>query len=197
MCSHLGALYTSHGKREQGGGLWRTIHLERRKGAGMAFKRLRHVTLLGVKLHVANNAALLRGDSDQNHPLLIGRDAIVDDLVGGQAGVALKHLDWIRSAVHTPVQDSGFGNETKGIQTDPFPEDDIFGRLPSLHLALHLNVEDLELPSSFRDSKDRRADDRHRNKKKPVQFQRHMEDRRRKPQETTGDASPKKPQTHP
>lgn len=49
---------------------------------------------------------------------------------------------------HGPMEDSGFRHQGNGIQVDPPPKDDVIGHLVSLHFALHLDVEDLQVLAS-------------------------------------------------
>jgi len=49
-----------------------------------------------------------------------------------------------RPTFHAPVVDGGVGGQGNGVDGDPLPELDVFGHRMSLHLALHLNVEDLQ-----------------------------------------------------
>ena len=46
----------------------------------MAFDMLADATLPGVELHGANDPALLRRDTNDDHPFLVVTDAVVDDL---------------------------------------------------------------------------------------------------------------------
>ena len=73
---------------------------------------------------------------------------VVDDLTAGQVGVAVKHLGWLRVALHAPVEHSVVRYHADGVDVDPFPEVDLLGQVVGLHLALHLNVEDLESAAS-------------------------------------------------
>ncbi len=43
---------------------------------------------------------------------------------------------------------SGLRNQGNGVQVDPLPKDDLICHLVSLHFALHLDVEDLQVLSS-------------------------------------------------
>ena len=49
---------------------------------------------------------------------------------------------------HRPMKDSSLGNQGDGVEVDPLPEDDVVHHLVSLHSALHLNIEDLQVLSS-------------------------------------------------
>ena len=40
--------------------------------------------------------------------------------------------------------DCCLSDEGDGVEADPLPEDDVVGHVVSLHLGLHLDVEDLE-----------------------------------------------------
>ena len=51
---------------------------------------------------------------------------------------------------HRPMVDGGLGDESDSVEVDPFPEDDFICHLVGLHLALHLNVEDLKVLASYR-----------------------------------------------
>lgn len=46
--------------------------------------------------------------------------------------------------------DSSFCHQGNGIQVDPLPKYDIISHLVSLHFALHLNVEDLQVLPSYK-----------------------------------------------
>ena len=45
--------------------------------------------------------------------------------------------------------DSGLRDESYGVEVDPLPEDDVVRHLMCLHLALHLNVEDLQVLAGY------------------------------------------------
>ena len=54
---------------------------------------------------------------------------------------------------HGPVVNSCLCDKCNGVQVDPLPEDDIICHLVCFHLALHLNVEDLQVLSSYSHTK--------------------------------------------
>lgn len=58
--------------------------------------------------------------------------------------MSLKHLDGLRVAFHGPMVHRCLGHQGQRVQRDPLPEDHILSHCVSLHLALHLNVKDLQ-----------------------------------------------------
>lgn len=53
-----------------------------------------------------------------------------------------------RLTLHGPVVDSGFRDKSYRVQVNPLPEYDVISHLVCLHLALHLDVEDLQVLAS-------------------------------------------------
>ena len=57
--------------------------------------------------------------------------------------------------LHGPVVDGGLGDEGDGVEVDPLPEGHVLHHLVCLHLALHLNVEDLQALPSWKEREGR------------------------------------------
>lgn len=83
-------------------------------------------------------------NANKKQPFLFGISAVVDDLTARQARVAVKDFDWLRVALHAPVVHGIVCDQGDGVQRDPLPESHIICHCVSLHLALHLNVKDLQ-----------------------------------------------------
>lgn len=58
--------------------------------------------------------------------------------------MTVKCLDRLGVALHAPMVDGGIRHQTDSVHIDPLPEGDFLRHRVGLHLALHLNVEDLE-----------------------------------------------------
>lgn len=86
-------------------------------------------------------------DSDEDHPLFVRIDAVVDNLGSSHTGVAVKDLDGLGVAFHGPVVDGGAGDKGKRFERDPFPELDVVVHQVRLYFGLHLQVENLQLSS--------------------------------------------------
>lgn len=67
--------------------------------------------------------------------------------------MAVEHFDWLRVALHTPVVDSVVCDQGHGVERDPFPEGHVVGHGVSLHLALHLDVENLQRLCGWKEPK--------------------------------------------
>lgn len=83
-------------------------------------------------------------NTDEQQPLLFGIGAVVDDLTACKTGVTVKHFDWLRITLHAPVVDCVVCDEGNSVEGDPLPEGHVIRHCVGLHLALHLNVEDLQ-----------------------------------------------------
>lgn len=96
--SHLGTGGGPDCKCEQLGVVAGALEADLCKAGGVALYRLGHSALLRVELHrsldlEAGRVGRVGADADEDEPLFVGRDAVVDDLVPGERGVAIKHLD--------------------------------------------------------------------------------------------------------
>lgn len=89
-------------------------------------------------------AAYLRRNPNEQQPLLFGVRAVVDDLTARQAGVPVEDLDRLRVALHAPVVDGAVRHQGNRVERDPLPEGHVVRHGVCLHLALHLNVENLQ-----------------------------------------------------
>lgn len=93
-------------------------------------------------------AAVWRGylcwDPNQQQPLLLLVRSVVDDLTACQTGVAVEHFGGLGISLHAPVVDSRVRHQGDGVYRDPLPEHDVLRHCVSLHLALHLDVKDLQ-----------------------------------------------------
>ena len=119
------------------------------KGSRVALNRLAQLAVNRVELHGPNNLVLLRLYANQEEPLLCLVCAVVNDLAVVERRVAVKHLLRLRVALHGPVVDVGLGYQGDGVQADPLPEDDTLRHVVRLHLAFHLQVEDLKCTASW------------------------------------------------
>ncbi len=61
-----------------------------------------------------------------------------------ETGMPIKDLLRRRIAFHAPVIHRGLGDQCDGVDGDPLPENDIVGHGVRLHLAFHLDVENLQ-----------------------------------------------------
>lgn len=58
--------------------------------------------------------------------------------------MTVEDFDWLRVTLHAPMVDCVVCDQGDGVEGDPLPEGDVVCHRVSLHLALHLNVEDLK-----------------------------------------------------
>lgn len=58
--------------------------------------------------------------------------------------MAVKHFGGLGISLHAPVVDGRVRHQGDGVYRDPLPEHDVLRHGVSLHLALHLNVKDLQ-----------------------------------------------------
>lgn len=93
----------------------------------------------------------LCGNADEQQPLLFGVSAVVDDLAARQAGVTVEDFDWLRVALHAPVVDGVVCDQGDRVERDPLPEGHVVSHGVSLHLALHLDVENLQRLCSWKE----------------------------------------------
>lgn len=93
-------------------------------------------------------ATNLSRNSDQDHPFLIRVNAVVDDLTAGQTSMSVKDLNGSRLSFDGPMINSSLSNQTKGLNVNPAPKDDIFMHQVRLELGLHFQVENLQLTLS-------------------------------------------------
>ncbi len=111
----------------------------------MSFERLRHILFLGVELHVANHAVVLGCDSDQNHPLQIRRNLVIDDLRVSERRKAIKNLDWARIRVQGPMEYRRRSDQAESVGIDPGPKDNVLGKQIGLDFRLELQIEYLDV----------------------------------------------------
>lgn len=83
-------------------------------------------------------------DANQQQPLLLQVRSVVDDLTACQTGVAVKDFGRLGISLHAPVVDGRVRHQGDGVYRDPLPEHDVLRHGVSLHLALHLDVKDLQ-----------------------------------------------------
>ena len=116
---------------------------------GVRLKRLRALLRRGVQLHVALDERRARGvagrDAHEREPLHVLAGAVGDDLRAVQVGRAVEHLGGRGVALHGPVEHRGVRHDAQHRGPDPGPEHHALGHLVRLHLALHLDVEDLQV----------------------------------------------------
>ena len=82
-------------------------------------------------------------DANEDEPLFIGGDAVVDYLGAGESGVTVKYFLRCRLVVNGPVVHSGVSDHANSGFRDPLPEDDVLIVCVRLDLLLGFNVEDL------------------------------------------------------
>lgn len=58
--------------------------------------------------------------------------------------MAVEDFDWLRVALHAPMVDGVVRDQRHRVERDPLPEGHVVGHGVSLHLALHLDVENLQ-----------------------------------------------------
>ena len=58
--------------------------------------------------------------------------------------MSVEYLGWGAVPLHAPVEHRGLRHQGDHVLRDPLPEDDVVRHGVSLHLGLHLNVEDLQ-----------------------------------------------------
>ena len=124
--------------------------------SGVAEEVLGLLVLNRVELDVSGNGvvgALL--DADEEAPLAVGGNSVVDDLRAGKVGKTVEDLLGGGLALNGPVEDTGLGDDGDGLVVDPSPVGDLggVGELEGGHLGLHVEVEDLEL-STLAESND-------------------------------------------
>ena len=115
----------------------------------MSLDGLADLALHRVELHRPHHSVLLGLDAHQEEPLLCLVCSVVDDLAANQRGMSLKHLNRLGIPLHRPVIHYSLCDNTDSVEIDPLPEYDVIWHGMALHLALHLNVEYLELSSGF------------------------------------------------
>lgn len=81
---------------------------------------------------------------DQQQPLLLFVSSVVDDLTSRQTGVPVEHFGRLGIPLHAPVVDSRIRHQGNSVYRYPLPEHDLLCHRVSLHLTLHLDVEDLQ-----------------------------------------------------
>lgn len=115
----------------------------------MTLNGLTDSPLLAIQLHRAFHLESRRirrvaRDTDDNHPVLARRNAIVDDLAAGQCGVTVEHLLRRSGSVRDrPVVYGSICDEAEVRVGRPFPEHDIFVVNVGFDFLLRLDVEDL------------------------------------------------------
>ena len=141
----LGACRSAVAEGEDLGLCRRALQFDGTESSGVALDCLTDTAVARVELHISDNATLLRRDGDDNHPLLVMADSVVDDL-GAQVGVAVEHFDgrglaWIKDV---PVVDTSLCNQTQALVAVPLPENDVLVHGGRLQLGLCAQVEDLK-----------------------------------------------------
>lgn len=111
----------------------------------------------------------LRRNPNEQQPLLFGVRAVVDDLTARQTGVPVKDLDGLRVALHAPVVDGAVRHQGNRVERDPLPEGHVVRHGVRFHLALHLDVENLQSLGSCKHGRSQLADD-HEDNHHPLPF---------------------------
>jgi len=88
----LAALHGAHSEAEKGAQLRVALHFELSKGGGVPLDGLTALSLNTVQLHGARHSVLLRRNTNQQQPLLLGVRPVINDLAAVQRRVPLKHL---------------------------------------------------------------------------------------------------------
>lgn len=86
----------------------------------------------------------LSGNCNQKEPILFSISPIVNYLCPRKTGMTIEHFLWNGFPFHTPVKDGRVRNETDGVEGNPLPKDDLLHHSVRLHLALHLNIKNLQ-----------------------------------------------------
>ena len=58
--------------------------------------------------------------------------------------MSVEDFSWLAVPLHRPVIDRGLRHQGHHVLRDPLPKDDIIRHGVSLHLGLHLDIEDLQ-----------------------------------------------------
>ena len=129
----------------------------------MSFNGLGDASLAGEELHRAfdlesGGVGGVGADADENEPLLVLGDAVVDDLVAGEGEMTVEDLDGRigrggvgggGGSVGDPVVDGAVGDDAEGGGRDPVPEGHVFVHQVRFDLLFELDVEDLELAGGW------------------------------------------------
>lgn len=67
--------------------------------------------------------------------------------------MAVEDFDWLRVALHAPVVDGVVRDQGYCVERDPLPEGHVVSHGVSLHLALHLDVENLQRLCGWKEPK--------------------------------------------
>lgn len=140
-CYLCSATSTAYCETEKLGRSHSIIQLDLSKSSSMTFNRLTNTTFFGIKLHRTNDTILLSRDTNKNHPLLVWRSAIVDDLASFKVGVSIKHLDRCSIVFNGPVEDCTICNNGNCLDIQPTPVANFFRHHVRSQLALGLEIE--------------------------------------------------------
>ena len=116
----------------------------------MSFDGLTNGTLNAIELHRAPDFKRARvrrvaRNTNEDHPLLICGDAVVDDLRARESCMTVEYL--VRRACRVrdrPVVNGSIGHHPNRAVRYPFPEHDVLAIYVRLHFLLRLNVEYLQ-----------------------------------------------------
>mmetsp|Transcript_3295 Transcript_3295/g.10326 ORF Transcript_3295/g.10326 Transcript_3295/m.10326 type:complete len:1450 (+) Transcript_3295:864-5213(+) len=123
-------------------------HLGTREATRAALQRLRHALLHRVQLHAPLQTRRAAKDASQQQPLAVRGGLVVDDLLAlRHRRVTIEHLLRRRVAVHRPVEHRLVRHQRDHLGRDPRPVLDVLAlrHRVRLQLALHLDVEDLQV----------------------------------------------------
>mmetsp|Transcript_3908 Transcript_3908/g.11232 ORF Transcript_3908/g.11232 Transcript_3908/m.11232 type:complete len:217 (-) Transcript_3908:175-825(-) len=127
--------------------------LDRGEGGSVRLQSLAPLLLHGVQLHETLHKLwpVRRAwcDSDENAPLLVRGNHVLDDLASVEVRRPVELLLRGRVSVHVPVIDGRGGNDTNLRWTDPLPEHNLIRHLMASHLSLRVEVEHLEVIRSL------------------------------------------------
>ena len=125
----------------------------------MTFDGLGDTTLSREELHrsfdlESGGIGGVGADPDEDEPLFIWSDAVIDDLVASEGEMSIEYFDGRvgsggfgsgRGCVGYPVVYGAVGDDSEGRGRDPVPESDIFVHQVRFNLLFEFDIEDLEL----------------------------------------------------
>lgn len=88
-------------------------------------------------------------DPYQQQPLLLLVSSVVYYLTSCQTGMPIKYFGRLGIPLHAPVIDGRIRHQGNSVYWYPLPEHDLLCHGVSLHLALHLNIENLQCLGSW------------------------------------------------
>ena len=126
------------------------VELDLCERSGVALDWLGDAAFARVELHGALDLERARvravsGNADERHPLVVGRNAVVDDLRADEGCMAVEDLlRWGGAIGDCPVVDGRLGDHADSRVGYPFPEHNVLVANMRLDLLLRLDVENLQ-----------------------------------------------------